>query len=373
MASLPMRLGGLFLRSVEWCQERVGLLGLMLWRWFIRDSLECQTASSTGCTVAVGGCLGELPEVDDRLDRQGFVGRPGWAELKLGAHLQHTQLSQVNGPMTGSTTSGRRWCCPPPAFSLRRRLLQCAPSPEFRVEAALHRTLILERLRLPLAVTEGRCKCGDWVDSKGRHRAACPHAGRLPTRAVAPERTLARVLRPIQLSAPGHERGGEGRRRKAHQGPRIRLPLFHGAQLVVDITLRSALTSNGEPRPGSARVDGPVCETARADKETKYAELWAGDRCRLVVVALETGGKWSFEAIQFVESLASSRAREEQPTLVRQPGMEETMGAHDLHILRRSMRYTLLLERTERLLTLSVCSVRLEARTVPLCLIFFLT
>ena len=54
-------------------------------------------------------------------------------------------------------------------------------------------------------------------------------------------------------------------------------------------------------------------------------ELLAGDRCRLVVVALETGGRWSSEAIQFVESLASSRAREEQPTLVRPlPGMEKT-------------------------------------------------
>ena len=74
--------------------------------------------------------------------------------------------------------------------------------------------------------------------------------------------------------------------------------------------MRSALTSNEEPRPGSARVDGNVCEGARADKETKYAELLAGDRCRFVVVAVETGGKWSSEAIQFVESLASSRARE---------------------------------------------------------------
>ena len=36
-------------------------------------------------------------------------------------------------------------------------------------------------------MTEGRCDCGDWVDSRGRHRAACPHSGRLRTRATAPE------------------------------------------------------------------------------------------------------------------------------------------------------------------------------------------
>ena len=57
------------------------------------------------------------------------------------------------------------------------------------------------------------------------------------------------------------------------------LPLFHGAQLAVDITFRSALACNGEPRPGAARVNGSVCKRARADKETKYTELLAGDRC----------------------------------------------------------------------------------------------
>ena len=116
------------------------------------------------------------------------------------------------------------------------------------------RTLILERLRLPLTVTEGRCECVDWVDSKGRHRAACPHSGRLRTRAVAPERTLARVLR---------EAGANVRfncllrdMNVAVRADNVRridvlasgLPL----QLAVDITSQSALTSNGEPRPGSA-------------------------------------------------------------------------------------------------------------------------
>ena len=35
---------------------------------------------------------------------------------------------------------------------------------------------------------------------------------------------------------------------------------------------------------------------AGADKERKYSELLHGDKCRLVVVALETGGRWSLEA-----------------------------------------------------------------------------
>ena len=38
--------------------------------------------------------------------------------------------------------------------------------------------------------------------------------------------------------------------------------------------------------------------------------LLRADRCRLVVVALETRGRWSEEGPQFVESLAVVRARD---------------------------------------------------------------
>ena len=68
------------------------------------------------------------------------------------------------------------------------------------------------------------------------------------------------------------------------------LPLFFGARLAVDITLWCKLAADGTAHPGAARVDCVVCTRAREDKETKYSELLRGDRCRLVVVALETGG-----------------------------------------------------------------------------------
>ena len=156
---------------------------------------------------AVEGCLRELHEVGDRLDRQGFVGRPGWADLKLGARPPSAHTVEPGEWAHGwqyhasllNTTSGETVVLPQsnPSHQAHLRshsgggssvLHGCPTSPDFRVEAALHRTLILERLRLPLAVTESRCECGDWVDSKGWHRAACPHSGRLRTRAVAPER-----------------------------------------------------------------------------------------------------------------------------------------------------------------------------------------
>ena len=45
------------------------------------------------------------------------------------------------------------------------------------------------------------------------------------------------------------------------------LPCYHGAQLAVDITLRSVLDVNGEAQPNSAAVNGAIAECARADKE----------------------------------------------------------------------------------------------------------
>ena len=57
-------------------------------------------------------------------------------------------------------------------------------------------------------------------------------------------------------------------------------------------------------------MDGIVCMAARADKERKCFELLHGDRCRFVMVALETGGRWSLEVVDFIERLAMTRARD---------------------------------------------------------------
>ena len=93
------------------------------------------------------------------------------------------------------------------------------------------------------------------------------------------------------------------------------LPLHHGTQLAVDITMRCALTSTSQACPNAAIENGAVLVKARADKERKYAELVESDRCRLVVVGVETGGRWSEEAVTFIDHLASARAREAPPIL----------------------------------------------------------
>ena len=94
------------------------------------------------------------------------------------------------------------------------------------------------------------------------------------------------------------------------------LPLHHGAQLAVDITLRSALSAAGLPSGNAAHVDGAVLVRARRDKERKYAELLEGDRCHLVIVGVETGGRWSEEAFKFVNALAAAKALE-TPAILR--------------------------------------------------------
>ena len=106
-----------------------------------------------------------------------------------------------------------------------------------------------------------------------------------------------------------------------------------GAQLAVDITLRSALTCCGAPRPNAAAVDGAVLTQARRDKD-RYSELVAAQRCRLVVVALETGGWWSGEA-SFIEE-RSRPGRETHRSACADPHILGVEEAVDQNVFGRS-------------------------------------
>ena len=96
------------------------------------------------------------------------------------------------------------------------------------------------------------------------------------------------------------------------------LPMWGGVQLAFDTTLVSALRGDGNPRRGASVRDGVALTEARRAKERVYPELVGpGARARLVVLALEVGGRWSAEATDFVSQLAKTKARSE-PFLVRQ-------------------------------------------------------
>ena len=92
------------------------------------------------------------------------------------------------------------------------------------------------------------------------------------------------------------------------------LPTHHGAQLAVDITHRSAVTACGGACAGAATSNGAVSLRARRNK---YFELLQGGRCHLVVVPIESGGRWGEEAVKFIPSLASAGSREAPAPLQR--------------------------------------------------------
>ena len=116
------------------------------------------------------------------------------------------------------------------------------------------------------------------------------------------------------------------------------LPFHHGAQFAVDITLRSALTCCGNACQQADRVDRAVLARARPDKERKCAELLQGDRCHLVVVAIETGGRWSTESLDFVKTLASARARDAPHILRRSAYLDAEMVPHAGRVLWEGFR-----------------------------------
>ena len=79
-----------------------------------------------------------------------------------------------------------------------------------------------------------------------------------------------------------------------------------------------ALKGNGEPRRGAADRDGVALAAARRVKERTYPELLdPGRRARLVVFALEVGGRWSEEAKIFIRLLARAHVRSEPRLLQR--------------------------------------------------------
>ena len=81
--------------------------------------------------------------------------------------------------------------------------------------------------------------------------------------------------------------------------------------------MRGVFTAEGTPQARAADEDGAVANSARADKERTYPELVASRRCKLVVVCVETGGRFSDEAVSFLRALAEARARDSTPMLRR--------------------------------------------------------
>ena len=72
--------------------------------------------------------------------------------------------------------------------------------------------------------------------------------------------------------------------------------------MAVDVTLVCPIQRDGCPRPGADTEPG------LALKSRTYPEFGQQGRCKLVVLALEVGGRWSTATQTFLRALARGRA-----------------------------------------------------------------
>ncbi len=339
IAELPSRMGGLGLRSA------VRTAPAAYWSSWA-DAIEMIHARNPNVaakilerleagTTDADGCLHELSACADLLRHEGFDNLPSWAALRDGqrpppvpqvpGQIDRTPGWQYFASSTRETFERTRLLlsmCRSKRALLRSQAgpgasaaLEAAPtSRDCTLEPELFQAWIRRRLRWPLPLSESKCSCGLPVDELGDHFGACMASGRVKKRAPAVERVVAQIcreagarvrtdvmLRDLNLAALATD---ERRIEVIASG----LPVYGGAQLAIDVTLRSALGRGGEPRPQTHWRDGAAAEDARADKEAKYPEIASGSRCRLVVLALETGGRFSRETVEFLQQLSGAKA-----------------------------------------------------------------
>ena len=276
-----------------------------------------------------------LTQAMDQLQRHGFE-PPSWADLVQGS-------APPTQPDPEQRLLGRGWQRPAALASHQafraeltasldpasQAMLQSQSGPyasrtfttipfglDTTYPSHLFRVLLLRRLRLPLPLSARICRCRRILDPLGDHRAACAQAGVLRGRGIPLERAAARVCREAGARVTTNTRLSDLNldHINRHDDRRIEviangLRLWGGAQLAVDTTLVSPLTSSSQPRRRAGQYAGAALQDARKSKERTYPELLRSRRCRLVVLAIETGGRWSPEATTFLRLLAHTKAR----------------------------------------------------------------
>ncbi|CAK0864309.1 unnamed protein product, partial [Prorocentrum cordatum] len=230
---------------------------------------------------------------------------PTWTALALGARPPPTQDREMGERAHGwqfwAARAGddrareglvQRMHAPERALLLSQsgpcagRAFTVLPTSEpMRVPPSELRVLLLRRLRLDLPFTAGASRCRARLDSRRDRRAACPTAGVRKKRRAPLEKATARICREA------------------------------GARLAVDATLVCPLDRGATAHPRTADED-------RA-------------RCRLVVMALEVGGRWPQEALHFMRLLADCMASKGSldPAVDRPRLSGGAAGLRSLHLL----------------------------------------
>ena len=289
ISSLPMRTGGLGIRSAQrmapgayWASwaDALHMIDQRL------PTVADRVVNTLRADEEPRGCLGELRNAAGVLDWHGFVGRPSWNSIRSGVrpegHIHAEPGEWLHGWQYYASSSSeynfRKNVVLNQSYAAEQAHLRshsgpgasdvlcgCPSKPEFRIEAGLFRTLILERARLPLQVVEAVANAGlRWTaevatepraavqeDSKRGLLLQSAHWQECAAKLV-PRCGCNAKLRDMDLAISVHDE-------RATEVLATSLPLFFGAQLAVDITLRCALASDGMAQPGAARVDGAVC------------------------------------------------------------------------------------------------------------------
>jgi hypothetical protein len=345
VAQLPLRLGGLGLRSAGrtttaayWASWADALPVL---RKKVPSSAENFLAElQKPAGSAQVQCLQDANRARQQLTSAGFEACPAWEALWNGLRPQKPAKAEPGDwphgwqyyASSALCTNYRENVVLPNMCRADRAMLrsQAGPwsggvfvalptGPETTVPAEHLQVLLRRRLRMQLPL-QGRCcaakNCRARFDTKGDHYAACPTTGRLRRRAGPIEVALRRVLREAgarvvpnarlrDLGVRGAPRHDDRNIEAAAYG----LPLHFGLPLLVDITMASPLHSNGTPASGAAATDGVAISCAEQRKRRRHPELVGSQVAKLVVVACETGGRWSKESADFVQQLAAAKAR----------------------------------------------------------------
>jgi hypothetical protein len=354
LATLPLRLGGLGLRSavrVRWAAYFASWADSleMIAARFPRLSSHIHASLHSSEYYAVPACLRELRDCGSVLDTVGFS-RPSWAELRSGVRPA-AFFRRLPGADPGEWEHGYQyyatqavddWAAhefaaqlPASDTALLRSqsgpgagdwLLAIPTGLDLSLDSPLFALALRRRLLLPLPCGPAACgSCGAMLDDRGHHALACVRSGWLRRRATGFELAWVQVLKeagarvrhqPLlrSLAVPGIA---------PHDGRQLDvvasgLPLFGGRALVGDATLRSPLAGDGSVRDAADRVDGSTFPGARRDKFAKYPEFEAAaDRLHFIVLAEEVGGRFAPEAVDLVRGLVVEAAARCPPLLQR--------------------------------------------------------
>ena len=212
LASLPLRMGGLGLRSVERCAHAACWAS---WADIAQRNpavAEAEVQSNSDKIKPGEESVAEFKMAIDSLDRYIFWWRPRWSELRPEAHTDGEPGEWQHGWQYGSFSVSESHFTKMTMLSAQllegvhlryhsgrnagAALAGCPTCPEFTITPHLFRTLILERFCLPLQMTEELCEgCHAQFDTLGRHRASCVGSGRVQKRATPTERIVGRIFR----------------------------------------------------------------------------------------------------------------------------------------------------------------------------------